>query len=117
MSRPLPTPPATLTRPERFLFLKIVDANAHLKTGDTLLLTAFVQAAIKFERLGKTDNVGAWEKTGRMMLALARGLRLLPTTAARTLTRMREDHRPSMAAQYLAEHPEDDDDDSISLAH
>jgi hypothetical protein len=117
LSRPLLTPPATLTKQEQALFIKTVDTHPHLKSGDVILLTHFVQAAIKFEQLARTDNIADWERAGRMILALARGLKLTSTTAARTLTRLREDHHPSLVAQYLAEHPEDDDDDSAQHTH
>jgi hypothetical protein len=108
-----PTPPASLTNAERKLFLEIVSTHAHLKSGDAILLTAFVRAAIKFEQLGQQDDIAAWEKAGRMMLALARGLKLVSTTAARTLTRLREDYQPNLVAQWLRENPEPDDDDEI----
>jgi hypothetical protein len=108
------TPPSTLTKPEAILFTKIVDANTHLKIRDVTLLSAFVVAVTKYEAFARVNDVPSWERAGRLMLALARGLRLLPTTARRTLTRMREDHHPSTIAAYLAEHPhipEEDDDD------
>jgi hypothetical protein len=113
------TPPSTLTKSEQILFTKIVNANPHLKSRDATLLSALVQAVIKYEHFGRVNDVAAWERAGRLMLALARGLRLLPTTARRTLTRMREDHHVSPIAQYLAEHPnsEDDNDDSIKHTH
>jgi hypothetical protein len=102
-----------LTKLEQILFTKIVDANPHLKTRDITLLSAFVVAVTKYEHFARVNEVPSWERAGRLMLALARGLRLLPTTARRTLTRMREDHHVSPVAQYLAEHPEDDDDGII----
>jgi hypothetical protein len=109
--RPLPIPPSTLTKAERIRFLEIVDTHPHLKSGDAILLVAFVKTSLRFEQLAETDNVRDMEKCGRLMLALARGLKLVSTTAARTLTRMREDHRPNLAAQYLLENPETDDDE------
>jgi hypothetical protein len=109
-TRPLPVPPATLTGPERSLFLKLVDAHLHLKSSDTLVLATFCQVAIRFEKLGKTDNFRDWEKCGRMMMAMARGLRLLPTTAARTLQKMRDENKPSHLKTWLADHPDESDD-------
>jgi hypothetical protein len=108
--RPLPIPPSTLTKAERLRFLEITDCHLHLRAGDAILLAAFVRASLKFEDLSNGNDIVAWEKAGRMMLALARGLKLVSTTAARTLVRMREDHRPNLAALYLAENPEDSDD-------
>jgi hypothetical protein len=107
--RSAPMPPATLTPQQRALFVQTVDAHPHLKSGDAILLAAFVQAVAKFEQLSKTDALADWDRCGRLMLALARALKLTSTTAARTLTRLREDHHPNLVAQYLAEHPDDDD--------
>jgi hypothetical protein len=101
-----------LTSAERALFIQTVDAHAHLKFGDTAMLTAYVRAMVRHEQLSQTDNTVAWNRSGQLALAMARGLRLLPSTAARTLVRAREDLRASPIAQYLAENPDDDDSEN-----
>jgi hypothetical protein len=117
LPRPVPIPPPTLTKAGRLRFLEIVELHPHLKAGDAFLLASFVQASTKFEQFGKGNDVASWERAGRLMLALARALRLVSTTHSRTLARLREDVRPSLAKQYLAEHPDDDDEDSTSYAN
>jgi hypothetical protein len=44
------------------------------------------------------------------MMSIARGLRLVSTTASRTLVRLREDQAPNLVARYLAETEDEGDD-------
>jgi hypothetical protein len=115
------TPPQSLTKPERTLFLEIVSTHPHLKAGDATMLAHFARASIKYEAFAKANDVGSWEKAGRLVLALARGLRLLPAMHSRTLARSREAHRPNFLAQWLADNPdpnpEEGDDDTDTHIH
>lgn len=69
-------PPVALTNAERDIFDDTARINTHLTAADATLLAAYAQAVCKSFRLVKRDDVSDWEKSNRIMLALARSLRL-----------------------------------------
>jgi hypothetical protein len=108
-------PPASLTATERVLFLETVRHHQHLGPGDSVMIAAYVAASVKFQRLSRgREDVRDWEKAGRMMLALARSLRLTQQSAtdAKTLARARSkpDARAIMEEMDREARCEEDDD-------
>lgn len=95
----LPTPtrarltaPKSLTASERAIFNETAAQHPHLKPGDAMILAAFAQASARSFKLSKKDDTKAWEQSVRVMLALARSLRLtqISGTRAETLGRKRD---------------------------
>lgn len=108
-ARPKLTAPEFLTTAERSLFTEIAAANAHLTTGDAMLLGLYVQGLTRVQKAKRTD-IAAWEKAVRVVLSLATKLRLTPqsSTDPQTLGRRRKDEqKPS----YLETMGNDDDDE------
>jgi hypothetical protein len=97
VGRPQLTAPATLTKPERRLFIEIATANLHLKVGDVPLLAMYVQGLAKVQKLAKQADVAAWEKGVRAVLSMATKLRITPqsTTHPETAARKRAQSPPS----------------------
>lgn len=83
-------------------------ANRHLTVTDGPLLAVYVQAVTRTHRLGRGKDVGGWEKSARLAMALARSLRLTPqsTTDPQTIGRRRKDDPPP---QLWAQELEDDE--------
>ena len=77
------------------------------------MLAAYCQAIIKTHRLAQGDDVGSWEKAGRLAMALARTLRLTPIsgTSAEKLGRQRRDAQPNPLDEYLATLEAEETDD------
>ena len=77
--RPRITPPASLTKAERFLFIELAADAPHLVPADAPLLGAYCQAVLLSRRTGRDPvRVEAWERATRVMTSLATKLRLTP---------------------------------------
>lgn len=114
-TRSRPTAPRCLTKAERTTFNEIAIANPHLKTTDAPILASFVQATTLSHRLGRSDrasDVPMWDRTTRMMLALARSLRLTVNSVTHPdkLGRARQDQELNPLDAFLAEDDDDDND-------
>jgi hypothetical protein len=81
------TAPSSLTKPERTLFIELVDScdPRHFVKSDMPLLVSYVQAALLVRsaaaRLSKkqdANTVATWERAVRTMAMLATRLRLAP---------------------------------------
>ena len=84
--RPGVTPPSSLTKAERSLFIELVANAEHLRPTDTPLLASYVQATIASRRSARDPSkVDVWEKATRLQVSLATKLRL--TAQSRTDTR------------------------------
>jgi hypothetical protein len=103
------TAPEFLKADERALFTALADDNRHLTRTDVPLLAIYAAAVFKVNKLGRQKDVGQWEKASRMMLSLARSLRLTVQSATepRAVGRQRRDARPDLVAEYLAETGDD----------
>jgi hypothetical protein len=103
-TRPKLTAPSCLTKPERIHFDQLVHANAHLTVSDVACLASFCQAASKAHKLGRGEDTKGWERATRVMMALARTLRLtaISSTHPDKLSRQRRDARPSVIDEILA---------------
>jgi len=101
-------PPASLSSDERLEFLAIADENSHLRRTDAPMLGCYVTAVTRVQKLARSKDVAAWEKAIKVMLALARSLRLTQQscTDPKTLTRSR--NKPDIEA-ILREMNGDDD--------
>src|SRR5690348_11445367 len=108
LPRPRLNPPRTLTKAERSIFVETVAQHPHLKPGDATLVAAFAQASARSSRLARKENTDPWERSVRIMLALARALRLAPISGMRpeALGRKRAEQQFSYYDQMKA----DDDD-------
>jgi hypothetical protein len=106
-------PPPFLLTDEKSLFVELAARNAHLTPTDTPMLAAYCQAIVKTHHLAQGDDVGSWEKAGRLAMALARTLRLAPIsgTHPERLGRQRRDAQPSPIAEYFAQREAEGDDD------
>src|SRR3954447_13200596 len=78
-SRPRIIAPSSLNAAEKKMFNEVIGDNAHLRSGDSILVAQFVQAVMKASKLArKTDetSVKSWERSSRVMIALATKLRI-----------------------------------------
>ena len=116
-TRSRPTAPSSLTKAEAATFNELAAVNRHLTQTDAPLLAAFAQAVAKASKLAKAQDVQSWERACRVMLALARSLRLTPqsTTDPQAIGRRRLDDfgRPFDAPWHR---PDEDDDDGHDRA-
>ncbi len=89
--RPKLTPPTPLSSAEKLIFIATAAQHPHLTAGDTVLLVAFAQAAVRTFKLSKSKNTDEWEKSLRALLSVATKLRLTPqsTHDPQTLGRQR----------------------------
>jgi hypothetical protein len=103
-ARPKLTAPSCLTKPERIHFDQLVRANRYLTITDQAMLASYVQAMSKSHRLGRGEDTEGWERATRVMMALARTLRLtaISSTHPDKLSRQRRDARPSVIDEILA---------------
>ena len=108
-TRPRLTPPSSLSTDERLEFIAIADDNRHLRRTDVAMLAAYVVAATKVQKLARSKDVGPWERATKVMMALARSLRLTQQscTDPKTLTRSRS--KPDIGAILREMNGEDDD--------
>jgi hypothetical protein len=63
-----------------------VAQQPHLTPRDATVLAAFAQASVRSFKLSKTSDTKAWEQSVRAMLALAKSLRLTPSSSIRPET-------------------------------
>jgi hypothetical protein len=76
-ARPRLTAPSLLTKGEREIFAEAAAMNPHLRPADSALLAAYAQALAKSYSLAQqSDAIASWEKTTRVVIALARSLRI-----------------------------------------
>jgi hypothetical protein len=68
--------PETLTADERLMFLALARENRHLRPSDAAMLACYCMATTKVMKLSRSKDVGPWERATRMMLALARSMRV-----------------------------------------
>ena len=77
--RPRITPPLSLTKSERSLFVELAADAPHLVPADAPLLGAYCQAILLARRTGRDPaRVDVWERITRVMTTLATKLRLTP---------------------------------------
>jgi hypothetical protein len=93
-------PPAFLKSDERSMFMALAAQDRHLTRTDEPLLATYVQAIGKTSRLAQHKDVGPWERAARVLIALARSLRLTPqsTTDPQAIGRRRT--RPNCTMRF-----------------
>lgn len=109
-----PSAPECLTTAERTTFNKLTLANRHLTVTDAPILTSYVQAMTISHRLGASErdsDYARWERSTKVMLMLARSLRLTvnSTTHPDKLGRVRNEATVDPVDQFFAENPDDEE--------
>ena len=75
--RPRVTPPSSLTKAERSLFIELAANAEHLRPTDTPLLASYVQATIASRRSARDPSkVDVWEKATRLQMSLVRNCQI-----------------------------------------
>lgn len=108
-SGPRLTPPSLLSNQEAQLFSELAAAAPHLSSTDTPILTSYVLAISKSNELSRSHDTASWEKTVRVMMALARTLRLTAQSLVDPKTAFRK--RPPPPSFYDVMPLDDDDAD------
>jgi hypothetical protein len=91
-------PPATLSDPERELFVELVESVEpdHFIRADLPLLVSFVQATLLVRSTAnKPDQIATWEKAMKLQVNLATKLRLTPSSRLDPKTLARQQPRLS----------------------
>jgi hypothetical protein len=103
------TPIVRLNSLERSIFNLTVTRHRHLKPADVVLVTSFAKAAARVLKPSRLEDAAAIEKATRIMVLIARSLRLTPMNALdpRTVGGHRRDALPNPLAEYLAERDAD----------
>lgn len=112
-AKPRLTPPTLLSKPERSLFVQIVANSPHLRPMDVPMLATYVQGLAKTYRLAKksdADSLKAWNDTSRVVLALARSLRLTTQSQLGKGTAARATENGTPLSYYARAAMEDADD-------
>ena len=102
------SPPSSLSTAERLEFIAIAAENVHLRRTDAEMLAAYVVAATKVRKLARGNDVGPWEKATKVMMALARSMRLTQQSCTDPKTLSRARNKPDIEA-ILREMNGDDD--------
>jgi hypothetical protein len=114
------TAPSTLRIDEQRLFDELVADNRHLTRSDGPLLTAYVLASGKVQKLARGKDTDGFVKALRAMAAVASKLRLCPSavTDPKTIGRQRRDTANDAAAALfeLNDEPLKDDDEHADSA-
>jgi hypothetical protein len=98
-------PPPILNDDERQLFVMLAAENTHLRRSDNPILAAYCMTATKVQELSRSDDVTSWEKALKMLVVLARTMRISqqsmrdPITVAR---QTRNDEEQKAAAALFA---------------
>ena len=105
------TAPSSLAANERAVFVETVAQHPHLKPGDTAMIAAFAQAAVKTFKLAKQHDVQAWERSARVMISFATKLRLTPQSHTRAETLGRKRDQPTSSYYDRMRNADDADQD------
>jgi hypothetical protein len=108
--KPAPIPPDFLPTSERQLFIDAAKANTHLVASDAPTLAAWSQAMVKVHTLGRGDDTVEFERAVRVMLALARALRLVPSATQKPESVYRKRMAPSKGTTPWGLHLDEDSD-------
>jgi hypothetical protein len=82
-TRPRLTPPSSLTKSERSLFIELASGAEHLRPTDAPLLASYVQAIIASRRSARDPSkLDIWDKATRLQMSLATKLRLTAQSRA-----------------------------------
>jgi hypothetical protein len=113
-ARTLLAPVVPLDKLALKIFNLAVNRSPHLKLADAVLLTAYSQAAARVLQASNKASLVDVERATRVMVSLARSLRLTPrsVTDPKTVGTSRRDAQPNPLAEYLAEREEEAEDGS-----
>src|SRR5437868_5269278 len=70
------TPPASLSTAERLEFIALAAENKHLRRTDAPMLATYCMAVTRVAKLSRGKDGALWERAIKVMLALARSMRL-----------------------------------------
>ena len=107
--------PASFSTEERKMFDEIINGvhPRHFARHQQPLIESYVRATIKLRHLSARAPLDQFSELMRLQFSAAGRLRLSPHSLLepRTAARRAAEHQPSLVAQFLAEHPEEPDDE------
>ena len=107
------SPPECLSTDERLLFTMLAKDNRHLRPSDSPMLACYCMTVTKVCKLARRADVAPWERAVKVLMALARTMRISqqamrdPKTVARAVRHANDE----ASAQLWASNGEIEDDD------